>query len=63
MFRQNLLLHKFLRTQQPSVQVSTEAPAASSASVSDSSYVMSDQFSALSDKMSEQFARFEALFS
>ena len=48
---------------QPSAQVSTQAPATSSASTSDTSYVTSDQFSALSDKMSEQFARFEALLS
>ena len=48
---------------QPSAQVSTQAPASSSASTSDTSYVTSDQFSALSDKMSEPFARFEALLS
>ena len=46
----------------PSAQVSTQAPAASSASSSDPSYVTSDQFT-LSDKMAEQFARFEALLS
>ena len=48
---------------QPSAQLSTQAPAASSASTSDASYVTSDQLVALSDKMSEQFARFEALLS
>ena len=48
---------------QPSAQLSTQAPAASSSSTSNTSYVTSDQFSALSDKMSEQFARFEALLS
>ena len=48
---------------QPSAQLSTQAPAASSASTSNTSYVTSGQFSALSDKMSEQFARFEALLS
>ena len=48
---------------QPSAQLSTQAPAASSASTSDTSYVTSDQLFALSDKMSEQFARFEALLS
>ena len=48
---------------QPSAQLSTPAPAASSASTSNTSYVTSDQFSTLSDKMSEQFARFEALLS
>ena len=48
---------------QPSAQLSTQAPAVSSASTSNTSYVTSDQFSALSDKMSEQFARFESLLS
>ena len=48
---------------QPSAQPSTQAPAASSASTLNASYVTSDQFCALSDKMSEQFARFEALLS
>ena len=48
---------------QPSAQISAQAPAASSSSKSDTSYVTSDQFSALSDKMAEQFARFEALLS
>ena len=43
--------------------VGYQLSAASSASASDSSSVTSDQFSALSDKMSEQFARFEALLS
>ena len=48
---------------QPSAQLSTQAPAASSASTSDTSYVTSDQLFALSDKISEQFARFQALLS
>ena len=48
---------------QPSAQVSAQAPAASPASTSDTFYVTSGQFSALSDKMAEQFARFEALLS
>ena len=48
---------------QPSAQPAAQAPAASSASTSDASYVTSDQLVALSDKMSEQFARFEALLS
>ena len=48
---------------QPSAQLSTQAPAASSASTSEESYVTSGQLVALSDKMSEQFARFEALLS
>ena len=41
---------------QPSAQISAQAPAAASSSKSDTSYVTSDQFSALSDKMAEQFA-------
>ena len=48
---------------QPSAQVSAQAPAASPGSTSDTSYVTSGQFSALSDKMAEQFARFEVTFS
>ena len=47
---------------QPSAQPAAQAPAASSASTSDASYVTSDQLVALSDKMSEQFARFEVTF-
>ena len=48
---------------QPSAQISAQAPAASSSTSQDASYVTSDQFSALTEKMAEQFARFEAQLS
>ena len=47
----------------PVLQVSVQAPAASSSTSQDASYVTSDQFSALTEKMAEQFAHFEALLS
>ena len=48
---------------QPSAQVSTQAPASFASTSQDVSYITSDQFSAMMEKMAEQFARFKALLS
>ena len=47
----------------PSAQVSVQAPATSSSSTQDVFYVTSEHFSAMSEKMAEQFECFEALLS